>query len=233
MPTPAQIIDMAAALQNDAAQTVYTDEACLPYLNMALDELQEVMEENNIPLTNEVSSILSITAGTTIIAFTGTTPTLPSNLIEIQQLWEKPAGSSDPFIPMQRMEFVPLYMNGQTYSNFMLWAWVDNEIHLPTVNRDIDLKLDFIKSVFPTPLQMSDVDVEMGLKFKNIKTYLGYKTASLCSMYIGVNETRAMTLNSQAETALERALNIPTKGKQAIATRRRPFRASYKSRTFI
>lgn len=232
MPTPAEIIDMSASLQNDTAQTIYTDAACLPYLNIALDELQEIFEANNIPVTNEVSVVLTVPAGTTVVAFDGTTPLIPSDLVEIQQIWERPSGV-DPFVPMQRVEFLPHYMEGIEYTSFMYWSWIDNEIHLLTSNQDNDLKLDYVKSIFATPILISQVDDDLGLKLKNMKTYLGYKTAALCSMYIGENETRAASLNGQAEEALFRALDIPIKGRQATVTRRRPFRMAYKSRTIV
>ena len=38
---------MAASLQNDTAQSDYTDNAVLPYVNMAMNELQELFEQNN------------------------------------------------------------------------------------------------------------------------------------------------------------------------------------------
>ena len=41
MPKPSEIIDMVASLQNDTAQSDYTDAAVLPYMNMALRDLQE------------------------------------------------------------------------------------------------------------------------------------------------------------------------------------------------
>lgn len=236
MPTPAEIISAVAALQNDAGQSHYTDGACLPYLNLALDELQEIFEENNIPVTNEESAELSVnpatatvTNGQVIIAFTGTLPLLPSNLIEIQEIWESNDGGNT-WISMSKKDFIPHNLETLQLSSFGEWAWVDNEIHLPPAATIILLKLDYIKSIFATPITMAQIDTDLGFSFKNIKTYLSYKTAAICSMYIGENETRAQVLNSQAGEALERALNIPTKGRQAIITRRRPFRASYKSR---
>ena len=228
MPTPAEIINMVAALQNDTAQTVYTEANCLPYLNMALDELQEIMEENSIPVTNEVSGILTIPVGVTEVTFTSV-PSLPSNLIEIQQIWESNDGGVT-WTPMVRKEFIPHNIEEVEISAFGVFTWMDNEIHFPAATTIIMLKLDYIKSIFDTPIEIADIDVDLGVRLKNIKTYLGYATAVLCSMFIGENETRAAALNLKAQEALERTLNIPTKGRQAILTRRRPFRSSYKSR---
>lgn len=229
MPTPAEIINMTASLQNDTNQTIYTDAACLPYLNMALDELQEIFEMNNIPVTNEVSVVMTVPAGTTEIAFVGTTPLLPQNLIEIRKIWESASGINE-YVGMSKVEYLPQYLEGVTYTSFMFWAWIDNAIHLLEATGDIDLKLDYIKSIFSTPILISQIDDDLGIKFKNVKSYLGYKTAALCSMYIGENETRATALNMQAEDALFRSLDISLKGKQSMMVRRRPFRAAYKSR---
>lgn len=233
MPTPAEIIDNVASLQNDSAQETYNDGACLPYLNIVLDELQEIFEQNNIPVTNEVPAVLNVPAavspGTTVIGFS-TTPALPSNLIEIQRVWER-LKNTDPWVPMSRVEFISHYLEGQLVTQFQFWAWIDNEIHVLNSLQDNDLKLDYIKSIFATPISIDDIDVDLGVQFKNVKSYLGYKTAALCSMYIGENETRAMTLNAQADDALSRSLGISIKGRQAINTRRRPFRASFKRRS--
>lgn len=228
MPSPAEIIDMVASLQNDTAQQVYTDAACLPYLNMALDQLQEEFERNNIPITNEVSAVLTVPAGTTVIAFTGTTPLLPAGLKEIQRIWESISGENQ-WVPMTRREFIPHFLEQEDISSFMVWAWMDQEIHVPAANRINDLKLDYVKSIFSTPILIADVNTN--LPVVNAKSYLGYKTAALCSMFIGENSERALALETQAEEALARTLGISNKGKQAITTRRRPFRSSYKRRS--
>jgi hypothetical protein len=233
MPTPAEIIDMAASLQNDTAQTLYTDDACLPYLNMALDELQEIFEQNNIPVTNITSAVITIPAsalpGITVIGYT-TVPALPTNLTEIQRLWERLI-NSDPFVPMTKVEFLPHYLEQQLVTQLQFWAWIGNSIQMLNSNQDNQIKLDYITSIFPTPLTMASITTDLGVQFKNIKTYLGYKTGALCSMYVGANETRAATLQMQADDALSRTLGISIKGRQSINTRRRPFRASYKRRS--
>lgn len=226
MSTPAEVIAMVASLQNDTAQDQYTDAACLPYLNMALDELQEIFEQNNVPVTNETSAEIAVVASASIteIGFS-TTPALPSNLIEIQQLWESITGQSQ-WIPMTRMEFMPHYLELAPIQQFIFWVWKDQKINLPPSTQNNDIKIDYVKSLFATPLVIGDINTDLGIL--NVKTWLGYKTASLCSMFIGENETRASVLNGQAEEALSRVLAINTKGRQAITTRRRPFRAGYK-----
>lgn len=227
MPKPSEIITTVAGLMNDTDQAVYTNTVCLPFLNLALDELQELYELNGIPVTNETSAAITIKAGISEIGF-DTTPALPSDLIEIQQLWESPVGLNR-WTPMVKKEVIPHYLeDGTTISTFLIWALEHSRINLIPANADIDLKIDYIASLFNTPILIKDIDVN--LPFTNVKTYLEYKTSALCAMFIAENESRALALDSLTGTALSRALGIPIKGMQSIVTRRRPFRQSFKQR---
>lgn len=227
MPKPSEIITTVAGLMNDTDQAVYTNTVCLPFLNLALDELQELYELNGIPVTNETSAAITIKAGISEIGF-DTTPALPSDLIEIQQLWESPVGLNR-WTPMVKKEVIPHYLeDGTTISTFLIWALEHSRINLIPANADIDLKIDYIASLFNTPILIKDIDVN--LPFTNVKTYLEYKTSALCAMFIAENESRALALDSLTGTALSRALGIPVKGMQSIVTRRRPFRQSFKQR---
>lgn len=226
MPTPAAIVDMAASLMNDTAQTIYTDAACLPYLNMALNELQEIFEQNNIGATDDTSAIITIPAGTTVVSFTST-PALPADLIEIRRLWESISGDNN-FVPMTRREYLSVALTGAIVNQFVIFAWNEQQIKVPESNSAIDLKIDYVKSIFSTPIAIGAINTD--LPTINIKTYLGYKTAALCSLYIAENPTRAEALEAAAENALSRLLSIAAKGGQAISTRRKPFRSGFKTR---
>jgi hypothetical protein len=229
-PTPADVMDMAASLMNDTAQSVYTDAKILPYLNMALDELQEVFQYNNIPVTNEVSLVLTVKSGVDRIGF-GTTPSLPGNLVEIQRLWERSTGTDGPWIPVVKRDFVPRSLEDENITQFLVWAWVKQEIRFIPATADNDLKLDYIADIFNTPIKIGDIAVPLNVI--NVKQYLGFQTAALTAMFVAENETRAQKLESLAFLALERELGIPIKGRQAIVTRRQPFRGNYRRRTNI
>lgn len=210
---------------NDSKQSLYTNAACLPYFNLSLDELQELYELNDIPITHETSAAITIKAGINRLGF-DTTPALPSDLIEIQQLWESTSGLNQ-WIPMIKRDFLPHYLqDNTTISQFLIWCLNGGRIQLIAANADNDLKIDYIGSLFNTPIQIKDINVN--LPFTNVKTYLEYKTTALCAMFMAENPTRAMALDALAGTALSRALGIPIKGMQSITTRRRPFRHSFK-----
>lgn len=224
---PSSVITTAAGLMNDAQQFEYTNEVCLPMLNLALSVLQENFELNNIPVTNNSSIPILVKAGVFRIGF-DTVPSLPSDLVEIQQLWESPNINQQAWIPMDKQEFLPHYFNNNTLTQqFLVWAWIKGRIHVIPANQDNQIKLDYIASMF-APVTISTIGV--GLPFVNIGTYLDFKTAAFCAMYIAENESRAISLNGEANDALSRSMGISVKGTQTIMTRRRPFRASYKRR---
>src|SRR5689334_106870 len=199
--TSADVMDLAAATYNDQSKVVVTYGVQLPYLNMALNELQEIFEQNNVPVTNKTSAVLTLTAGVVTIDST-TTPALPTDLIEIEQLWERPTGI-DPFIPMFRCNFLPHYLEGQPVSNFIWWQFNGQQIKVLSANQSNDIKIDYVASLF-TPL--TDVSGADTISVINAKSFLVYRTGSLLAQFIGENVTRAEELKGLAELAVERAL---------------------------
>jgi len=226
MPKPSEIITAVAVLMNDASQSLYTNTVCLPLFNLSLDELQEVFELNGIPVTNETSAVIAIPAGVNRLGH-DTTPALPSDLIEVKQLFESQSGQ-DNWTRVDKKEFLPHQYDNVQMSYFQFWALEGGRIKLLPANSNLDLKIDYTASMFNTPILIKDINVN--LPFTNIKTYLEYKTAAMCAMFIAENETRALALDSLATKALDRAMGIPIKGMQSVVTRRRPFRSGYKSR---
>lgn len=220
-------MDASAALLNDTEKQIYTYSAQLPYLKIALAELREYFELANIPVTNETSAIISVTAGVTVLSME-TTPALPSDLVEIQRLWERTQGSTEPFIPMTRVEFLPHNREGVSLAHLTFWAWHGQAVHFLPATTNRDVKLDYIKTLF------SDlIDQNSTIGVINAESFLGFRTAALCAEFIGENKTRADDLNSFASVALDRLMGISVKGKQSIVTRRRPFRLSYKRRSIF
>lgn len=222
----ATVITQVQALMNDLSGSTYTFSVVRPYLNMALDELQNEFELNNVPVTNSVSSVIPVDAGLTVIQFNAD-PALPDDLIEIQQLWERNR-DTDPWVPMMRVEFLPHYLEGQPINQFLIFSWINQEIHLPESSADNDIKIDYIKDLFPEV----EEDIET-ISVLNSRSYITYKTAALCAQFIGENQARYRELSDLAQGSLDQTLGISAKGGQAIQVRRRPFRTSYVNRRII
>lgn len=228
MPTPditaGSIMDSVASLMNDTAKSKYTYVKQLPYLKMALKELRETLELNDSPVVQEVSTIITIPAGIISIGFDTVPYALPSDLVDIVELWESAAGINS-YSLLDRQKSIPVSLTGVPAVQFGIWAWESNKIRVPAATGIIDLRVDYIKSLFT-----SVIDENSTLGVINAESFLTYRTAGLCAEFIGENPTRAASLNTQSVFAIDRTTGIENKGKQAISVRRRPFRSRYKSR---
>jgi hypothetical protein len=230
--TAAMIMDKSASLMNDTARTVYNYTAQLPYLQMALDELQEECELNNLPTTNKASTGITLQIGVKTIGpadgIGATSPNYPQDLAEIQQLWERLSSSNEPFISVKQVEFLPHSLDDLPVSELQYWSWSNQQIVTLGATTIRELKLDYIAKLFP-----DNVNAASPIGFINARSFLQYRTAALCSQYIGENPSRAEALNTSSVLALDRIIGIGTKGRQSTPVRRRPFMAAYKRRTFI
>ena len=226
MATWTSLLGRSAALLNDQDRANYTDTVLLPYLNISLAELQEIFELNNIPVTSKSSSTLAVPAGTSAIGFT-TVPALPTDLVEIQELFESQTGQEN-WVHVTKREYLTNAILGSTpLTMFGIWAWQEQEIRVRAAVNPIDLRLDYIKFLF-SELTLGQLGLQNTIL--NTDTFITYRVGGLASEFIDENLTRADKLNIFALSGLERSLGISIKGKQAITTRRRPFRAAFKRR---
>lgn len=228
--THSQILELSAGLLNDSDRDNYTDLVELPYYNIARIELEKIFELNNIPVTNETSAIVNVPAGITAIGF-DTIPELPSDLVEIQRLYES-FENQNVFVPVTKKEYLTPYQPGAAVpvALFGVWAWIGQEIRVFESLNDIDLKIDYIRHLF-TFLDESDLNNKNIII--NTDDYFFYRVAGLCARFIMHDAGRADALDGNAAGALLTSLGISIKGKQPIMTRRRPFRASFKARRNI
>lgn len=224
--TAGTIMAKSASLMNDTARTVYTYAAQVPYLNIALQELEEYFQLNSIPVTETTSAVIPVDAGSAEIIYNGGigVPTLPTDMVEPAELWERARGI-DPFIKMTKRDYLPHTIEAIQTSQFIFYVWQTQKIKLIAANQNNDIKIDYIRQLF-SPM----VDENSVINVINAKTFLEYRTAALLAEFIERNKTSADGLNSYAGLAIDRATGIGVKGKQNIMTRRRPFRAGYKRR---
>lgn len=221
-----EVMDLAAAAMNDVDKTTYTYDVQIPYLKLAMQELQEVFELNSLAVTEQSSRAIPVPNGTEAIEFNAVGATrLPDNLIEPQQLWERFANSY-PWTPMVRKEFIPHDLAGVAANMWTYWVWQSNKILLLPSNGDNEIKIDYVGSLFPKYVRTDTI-----LPVQNGIGYLAYKTAELMSDMIEHNQSRAQTNGNRALASLDRISGITIKSKQQIVARRRPFRAAYKRAT--
>ncbi len=231
--TAGTIMNQAAALMNDAARSIYTYPFQIPYLNQALQELQELFELNNIPVTDTVTSdAITVPADVDHIAFppdpvVPNTPYLPEDLIEPKVFWVSSFGQENEFVRIGRLDFLPRNQQGIEINQITSYVWQSQELRFLPSNAINYVKLDYIRSLFTT---FTDEEDEVAVI--NCISFLEYRLAGLLARFMAENPTRADSLDNDASIALDRAIGIGSKGRQAINTRHRPFRAAYKRRIF-
>jgi hypothetical protein len=214
-----EVMDLSASLMNDTLKTVYTYVAQLPYLKMALTDLDMEFQLNNIPVTNKTGFTLPVQIGQESVP-------IPGDLVEIQGLYERLFGSNDPYVMMTKKEFLPHYLEQPTTA-LLYYNYEEQLIKFPPGGAQTirQLKIDYIRALF-----LNTTDSTSPINVINTKNFLAFRTAALCARFIGEDVERADSLDSQANDAMDAVLGIGTKARQSIATRRRPFRAGYRSR---
>jgi len=222
-----EILSLSAGLLNDSERAEYTDLVMLPYLNIARLELEQIFELNDIPVVDEQSAVINVPLGEDSIVFGGTppVPSLPTDLVEIQRVWESQEGINN-YTPVTKVTYLPPPTNTEI-SFFGVFAWNGQEIKVTPAIVDIDIKLDYIRSFFTF---LEEDDLEDANSILNTSLYFVNRVAGLCAEFIMHDTERAMSLNSNAGGALNTSIGISVKGMQTIVTRRRPFRAGYKAR---
>lgn len=210
------------AALNDQEDAVYHDSVILEYFQMAYEKLRQEMEDSNVPITNITSDAITITAGVTDIGGP-TGPALPNDLIEIINLWEVSADTDQDYMLMRRLQFLPKTPIQTAYLE--VYSWQDQQVKLLGATGDIQVKFDYVAS------NLGDVtDKNSQIRLTGAVNYLKFGTAALIAALIEGDLERAGTLGQLASDALDTTLNIKIKNQQSITTRRRPFRASYRTR---
>ena len=214
------VMDLSASLLNDTGKSLFTYAVQIPYLNMAITELREEAERNNNASTNKTTEALVVLAGVTEL----TLDDLPRDFREAQHLWERNNGqTSMDYLDMTRMEFLPPYVVKSTC--LIYWSYQDQKIKFIGATTDRQLRLDYVAETMPKVIDPTD-EIPMLLA----ESFLMYRTAALLSQYVGENDTRGATLRENAQMAFDRFISINVKGRQAIATRRRPFNYGWRYR---
>jgi len=227
MPLPVkagEIFEQARFFLNDQIGAVFTDEVLQPALKSAYQELRMECEDNNIPYTNLTSSAITVTSGMTDIGGS-TGPALPSDLIDIIEVYERISGNNSDYKLMRRKNFLP---KTDVQTNYLeVYTWQKQVINFLGSLGDIEIKIDYVGESLSMPINKNSE-----IAIYNSCAFLWYRTAALASEFIGENESRAKSLNADTIRCLETMENIGIKNQQSMPVRRRPFMSSYRQRGY-
>ena len=178
-----EVMDRAAALMNDPLKTTYTHEVQLPYLLVALDEMEEELSVRGQQITKEVSQAMIVLQGTKEIA-------PPVDLITPTFLSERRIGEGDDrWVPMNERSWEPK----MAPSNRMIyWTFRENMFQFPGASNDVEILVRYTKKLASVNGPASEIP------FLGSKSFLSYRTASLLAQFISKNMIVAEELGAMA-----------------------------------
>jgi len=209
-------LNLTRALINDAAGSVFNDATLMPLLNSAYRALQRELAEAGVSvLVSQVDLDLPLTSGLTTTEFSDTsTPQLPTDLVVPHQLWEQQSGSSDLFVPMEKI--VSGLPNLQPGSFLRMWEWREDTIQLLGATSEVTVRLRYEK-VLPQLVLGTDP-----ILIRASNDALAYATAAVAARARGARALAA-DMQSTALGAIEKLIERYIRPEQFKARRRKPY----------
>jgi hypothetical protein len=209
-------LNLTRALINDAAGSVFNDGTLMPLLNSAYRALQRELAEAGVSvLVSQVDLDLPLTSGLTATELTDTsTPQLPTDLMVPHQLWEHQSGSSDLFVPMEKI--VSGLPNLQPGSFLRMWEWREDTIQLLGATSEVTVRLRYEK-VLPQLVLGTDP-----ILIRASNDALAYATAAVAARARGARSLAA-DMQTTAMEATEKLIERYIRPEQFKARRRKPY----------
>jgi hypothetical protein len=182
-------LNLTRALVNDSAASVFTDAVLMPLLNSAYRGLQRQLAEAGVSvLVSQIDLDLPLTSGVTQTEISDESdPQLPTDLLAPHQLWEQQTGSSDIFVPMEKITGgLP---NFQPMTYLRMWEWREDQINLIGATSEITVRLRYEK-VLPQLVLGTDP-----IMIRASNDALAYATSALAARARGA---RALAADMQA-----------------------------------
>lgn len=221
--TAAEVLALARTLLNDPPAALWTDAVLLPLLNAAYRDLQQELANAGVSLLEgriEVDLPLVSGNGVTLAPnpprlADDTTPALPADLLVPWTLEERATGSSDVFLPMERItgrfpaELAPL-------PRLRLWGWWSDAIWLIGATQPVTVRIRYERRL-PTLTAASDP-----VLIPAASEALAFDTAALAARSRGV-AALAADLARSAAALREKLVARYCRAEQFKARRRRPY----------
>lgn len=222
-----ELMDDAAAFLNDVNRTTYTYAVQIPYLNIALKEMKKHFALASVNITDETTSDpLVLPAGQSTLEYAQAPDVeLPEDLVDIRRAWQRPTGSGQQYVPLNRLSGLPMELEGIEVNYLYGYVWERQMMKFLPANVDTDIILEYIYNILdPVVNEFQEINVNYS------DSFISSRLAALLARFVEENKERAQDLDAQAGVFLDEVIAISTKGNQARNTRRRPFRQGYKNR---
>lgn len=212
-----QVLDSARTYLDDDDRSSWPDQKLLPKLQEAHRELALKLILAGVPVTNEISSVITVTANTIdgqnvdVSTMTG----YPTDMIQPVWLKERAIGQTNQdFVPMTEVDFLP---NLQKSTELIWWCWQQEKIFVLGALNDVQILLRYRRGLV-TPVTVND---PIGVLYGEL--FLSRRIASMAIESRGDNAARAASLNTEAMMHFDTIKRAAVKEMQNLPARRRPY----------
>lgn len=214
-------LNLARALLNDTAGSVFTDALLMPLLNSAYRGLQRELAENGVSVLIEQQDLdleLDPSTGITNTEISdASAPQLPADCLMPHMLWERATpNTTDVFVPMEKFMSGGSMLNLQPSTYLRLWEWREDKINLIGATQPITVRLRYEKILAALTLGTDPVQI------RSATDPLAYATAALAARSRGARAL-AQDLLATAQMATESLIERYVRPEQLKARRRRPY----------
>jgi hypothetical protein len=214
-------LNLARALLNDTAGSVFTDTLLMPLLNSAYRGLQRELAENGVSVLAEQQDLALATDPVSGITPTEisdvSSPQLPTDCLAPHMLWERAtANTTDVFVPMEKFTSGGSMLNLQPSSYLRLWEWREDKVNLIGATQAITVRIRYEKVL---PLLTLGTDP---VQIRSATDPLGFATAALAARSRGARAL-AQDLLGTAQMATENLIERYVRPEQTKGRRRQPY----------
>lgn len=209
--TAGTVMDGSAVLLNDKDKVAWTYSVLLPYLKLALDELELEYANNGMPTIKEISAAIDVPASSIPSGIAG-----PNDMMAPIEVFERLEGetSEDSWRRMTQVKFED---NRAASDRLLVWDWREEEIKVPPCTVAREIKIHYYKEISEPANENTNLSIE------NAKLALTFKTAAFAAEFGGAMPTRAESLHTKGDRYLNRVIGRDIKSMQGMPARRRPF----------
>jgi len=209
-------LNLTRALINDAGAAVFTDATLMPLLNAAYRALQRNLAENGVTvLVAQVDIPLPLVNGLTQTEISDVSnPQLPTDCLAPHTLQEVVTGSTDLFVPMEKI--VGGLPNLQPSIYLRIWEWREDKINLVGATQAVTVRLRYEKLLPQLVLGTDPVLI------RNSNDALAYGAAALAARARG-SRSLAADMAAAAADATNKLIERYVRPEQHKARRRKPY----------
>lgn len=203
----------AAAHLNDANQLVYTSTVLLPFLNMAIDEVDEELAIYEISPLKKDSLTIEVDSGDTQL------DEMPTDFVEAITLYERPLGSSGEWREVSEVREIYNNYAVNTNTEILQWSVRGSTILINPPSSDREVQLDYIRGLTEAAGAVTTIDIEVSRRL------LALLTARNAARDLGNSPTKANSFEADIARARDRLTRRLQKNSQtSMGVRRLPYR---------